>query len=88
MSEQPETTTPHAIYNMKSGIKTSPKKEITRLTKLTWEEMLLRRLLEAESRGSSLEMTSSSCPISSWWEVGLSWVLRCSTRSVGTNFLV
>lgn len=55
--------------------------------RLTWEEMLLRRLLQAESKGSSLVMTSSSWPTSSRWEAELSWDLRCSRRSMGTDFL-
>lgn len=49
--------------------------------------MLLLRLLEAESSGSSLEMTSSSWPHSSRWVLELSWDLRCSRRSMGMDFL-
>lgn len=56
-------------------------------TELTCEEMLLLRLLEAESRGSSLVMTSSSWPDSSMCVLELSWLLRCSRRSMGIDFL-
>lgn len=49
--------------------------------------MLLLRLLEAESSGSSLEMSSSSWPHSSRWVLELSWDLRCSRRSMGMDFL-
>lgn len=49
--------------------------------------MLLLRLLEAESMGSSLVMTSSSWPDSSTCVLELSWDLRCSKRSMGSDFL-
>lgn len=53
----------------------------------TWEEMLLLRLLDAESRGSSLPRTSSSWADSSRSALEPSCDLRCSRRSMGTCFL-
>lgn len=53
----------------------------------TWEEMLLLRLLDAESRGSSLLRTSSSWADSSRSALEPSCDLRCSRRSMGTCFL-